>query len=78
MRHSIHEPRIGFHHVAAAFARAQVLAPVEFSETRKEIFFNVFELEVSLIQRMIALVAKPQQSVLGVCPCALAFNDQSQ
>ena len=75
---SVHKARIRGHDLAAGFTRAQFLAAIELAESRKEIFLNVFQLEVSFVERVVARITEPEQSVLGIGICAFAFDDQSQ
>src|SRR5690606_27601260 len=62
--------------VAAGLAGAPVDGAIEAVENRREVVLDVLELEVLLVQLVVALFAEPQQAVLLVRE-ALALDHQA-
>jgi hypothetical protein len=44
---------------------------------RQEIGFDVVEFKIHLVEFVVAVVAKPEQTIGVAFPCTFAFNDES-
>ena len=75
MLRSVDKSGVGFHHVAARIAGAQIFAAIEFTEARQEVLLDVGEFEVGVVQLVVALVTEPHQTVFHGRALALAGDD---
>src|SRR6478609_9308979 len=74
---SLNESRIGWHHCSTFFTGTQLNRPVKFAKAWQEIFFNVIQVEAILMQFVIAVVTKPDQSILVSLRGSFALNHQT-
>ena len=66
---------VGFHDGAATFAGAFLDGIIVFFEMRKEIFFDVVQLKVGFVEFVVAVFAKPKQTIGESFSGALSFDD---
>src|SRR5688500_14863789 len=73
----LYETRVSFHYSAAFFAGAQFLRAIEFTESGKEIFLDVIQMETILMKFVIAFFAIPDQAIFNLLFGPFGFNHQS-
>ena len=74
----IHKPRVCRHHFSTRFARSQRLTAIKRTKARQEIFLDVPQFEIRLVEWVIARITKPKQSVFGCCTRTFAFDDEAK